>query len=326
MEKKIAWLLTAVVLLSAGLWAVNQWLSWRTLQQEQGLELQSWGETTPSYRGEALSQLYIIQPQEKTFYRVLDGAIAQQFLDSIRDEPMDTAPNQQTQIGLLMETPTQRTIVYLREPRSPQAEELEALVQVALEGQEIVVKEWAQQYVDVYSLISPLQITSIEAYATEKEVIEGQVEKYSLSLETNDSQEIAQLMELLKSVTVDSMELKEEKTDLSGIEQTDGYHLVFSLGESYQYQTIEVYGSRYAFTVDLDFQWQQRLYTQHYEESRRILQGLRGLPSTKVEILAPDQAPIEEQPSPPRLPESDIIPLPEGLHMLEDAENKKTLE
>ena len=86
--------------------------------------------------------------------------------------------------------------------------------------------------------------------------------------------------------------------------------------------------------MDLDFQSQQRFYAVSYGTTKALLDGMGRLSFAEETLLEADERPpagislppefsveLEKEPkdtSPPRLPEEQFVPLPEGMHLLED--------
>lgn len=345
MRKRATIVIILAVCLAVGLWALHGISGRQEQHSAQKQLLEFWQGPVPVFRTQSVTRLYLVWPPEHTLYQLHHGQSAQTLLDGLTALPLDTAPTNQTRLGVLLEMDDQLYTYYL-----PNTAEAAPLVEQATQ-----LLADSTPLVDVYFLLPASHIQSVSMTGMNKAADGTPDTRRQLTYFADQPEDIDRLLDILQQVEVESLTLHppDKPVDLSELAASDGYQITFSLGEIYDWQSITVYGTRYGFTMSLDFQQEQRVYTVSYSTTKALLDGVEALSQTVVTpweegaVSAPppegssskeaaseekaDEArataerpqetpPTEESaeaspaPAPDAgLPAEDSIPLPEGL-------------
>lgn len=320
MKRKAMFIFILAVVLALGLWGVEQIQQKYVLSAQEKQQLSHWNRQVPEFRGQTVGELYVVQPQKKSLHRLNDGSCSQEILDSLGQFTLRQTPTHETLLGFLLKMDGEFYPYYILPPT---AEEEYAAYQALYQSVEERL-DTAEELVDVFTLILPSQIQRLEFHGIDVSA-DGTEDPRELLLDTADPEVIQQLMSHFSRLEVESLRLQQEQEDSVDLSETlakGGYRLILHLGQVYDHQVVQITGTRYGFTMDVEFQWQQRLYTVGYDYTRQLLDSILAQESASLRPFAGEAEEEESSRETPssetaqRLPEEDRVQPPEALEIL----------
>lgn len=263
----------------------------------------AWDSSPPLFRDEPLEEVYLILPNQKEYLRITDAQSAQELLDLMLTYPTESTPRESNQIGILYRTQEEFATVYFS---SDTMQSQQTLIEQTISS----ILPHTVSYVDFYHLLSPSQITRIEFNAINTNSDNDSDSRISLHGDFYQEESITQILDILRQVSVSSMELyapEQQQLLPYDTSQELAYKITLYLGAAYDYQTITVVGYRYAFSAQLDFQNQTRLYTVDAATTQNLLNSLQNLSGVEIGEVGVIEPVIDYPTTPSAIPPEEEL-------------------